>query len=326
LFRHRSVHGRRIGRRRASRDPEVFLTPEDLAQAREFLIRLLPLNRPYFDAALRAIRRVVEATYLVSDDPTMAYTMFVAALESLSQLVEFPDDHDWSRYDSKKAKIIDAALDGLTDEQADPIRDAVLTIDQLSLRRRFTAFTLDHVRPSFYREEAVNARQPIRAVDLPKALDFAYQLRSKNVHALQTLAPELWVVADRAETLPVNKIRALGLEGLNRLTRHVIRTFVDRAPTHLDESFQYRDHLPNIVRMRFAPEMWIGRPDAMSRDTRTGGSSSGADLRKPSGYVHGIRRSAREDSTTSDVRYPSRMIVLSPVTGAFHPAGPAVRV
>ncbi len=130
---------------------------------------------------MRAIRTVVDATYLVSDDPMMVYTMFVAALESLSQLVEFPDDHDWSRYDSKKAKIIDAALDGLTDEQADPIRDAVLTIDQLSVGRRFTAFTLDHVRPSFYREEAVNARQPIRAVDLPKAV--ALNNSSPNVHS-----------------------------------------------------------------------------------------------------------------------------------------------
>lgn len=248
-------------------DPDVYLPAEAFDDAREFMAQLLKLNRRSFEAAMRAIRRVIDATYLVNDDPTMAYTLFVAALESLSQLVAVTKEHHWTQYPSEKAKIIDESLDGLGEADANRIRQAVLAVDQLSLQRQFISFTRGHVQASFYREEAKNAITPIRATDLPKALDFAYQLRSKNVHALQTLAPELYLVVDHAETLGLNNIRALGLEGLNRLTRHVIRTFVQQAPTDLDTTFNFRAHLPGQVRVRLAPEMWIGHPDATTRDS-----------------------------------------------------------
>jgi hypothetical protein len=263
----------RVGHRRASNtltrtfDPQVVLAEADIERARTFITRLLALDRTHFEAALRAVRRVVDATYLVGDDPTMAYTMFVAALESLSGYENWPDDHDWDRYDPTKAAIINAAVEKLTEKEAERVRDAVLEIDQLSLRRHFTAFVQNNIQPSFYRTEAVGAEFPIRSVDLPKALDFAYQLRSKNVHVLHTLAPELWAVVDRAETIASDGIRALGLQGLNRLSRHVISTFVDRAPARVDDTFDYREHLPGIVRMRLAPQLWIWHPDNMARGT-----------------------------------------------------------
>jgi hypothetical protein len=84
-----------------------------------------------------------------------------------------------------------------------------------------TAFA--HVGPSFYRAEAADAVRPIRAVDLLRALDIAYQFRSRNVHTLQTLDPELWQATMRAETLPYEGVTALSLQGLNRLSRHVVR-------------------------------------------------------------------------------------------------------
>ena len=246
-------------------DPQVMLSSKDFSQAAEFMDELLALERRYFEAALRAIHRVIDATLLVSDDPTTSYTMFVATLESLAQLTESPDDHDWTRYDDHKRRVVEESTQDLTAEQAAKVHDAVLSIDQLSLRRRFIAFTLSHIRPSFYRSEAASARQPVRSTDLQKALDFAYKIRSRNVHALEQLAPELYVVADRAETLTVDQTRALGLEALNRLCRHVIRTFVSRAPTTLDTTFVYRDHLPGVVHMRLDPAMWIGVPEGMTR-------------------------------------------------------------
>lgn len=243
-------------------DPQVYLLPGDLDEAREFCTKLLALSRKNFEAAMRAIRRVVDATYRVSDDPSLAYTLFIAALESLAQLVTSPDNtRNWETYDGRKRKIIDAAVADLRFEQAAKVRDAILATDQLSLARRFRAFTIDNIDPSFYRLEAESAQRPIRAHDLPNALDVAYRFRSRNVHALEVLAPELWAVSDRADTIKFEGRPLFSLEGLNRLSRHVIKVFVERSPTDLDPDFNYREHLPGVVRMELAPQYWIGNAD-----------------------------------------------------------------
>lgn len=132
------------------------------------------------------------------------------------------------------------------------------------LARRFRAFVLDHVRPEFYRAEAAAASRPIRGQDLPNALTVAYKLRSRNVHELRVLEPELWVIADREDTIRFDDRWVLGLEGLNRLCRHVIKTFVERAPTEIDRDFDYRQHLPGIVRVSLAPQLWIGASEGFT--------------------------------------------------------------
>lgn len=246
-------------------DPAVFIPPDAFDDVRAFMARLLALRRAAFDTAIRAIRRIVDASMLVADDPTSAYTQYVAALESLTPVATYPEPQaDWDKYDGTKRKIIEAALTDLPAEQANRVRTAVLQVDQLSLRARFAACTLAHVTPSFHREDAVDALRPIRAVDLPRALDIAYQFRSRNVHTLQTLAPELWNATMRADTLPFDGVPALSLQGLKRLARHVVREFVSRAPTGVDEDFDYRAHLPGRLTLPLAPQYWIHYADGLT--------------------------------------------------------------
>lgn len=56
----------------------------------------------------------------------------------------------------------------------------------------------------------------------------------------------------------------LSLQGLNRLSRHVITNFIRRAPTELDTAFDYTQHLPGIVKVRLAPEYWIHAADGFT--------------------------------------------------------------
>lgn len=248
-------------------DPAVLLRDGDFESIGKFATSLLALRRDHFEAAMRSIRSVVDASLLVTDDPGLAYTLFVTSLESLAQLsIPAEARRAWETYDSKRRKIFDAAVDNaaLTPEQAATMREAVLEIDQLSLRRRFVDFALAHVDPSYYREEASAAVRPIRAHDLPNALDVAYRLRSRNVHLLEALAPELWAITDRADTLRWEGRPVLSLEGLNRLCRHVIARFVERGPTDLDASFDYRQHLPGIVKVPIAPQYWIGQTEGFT--------------------------------------------------------------
>ncbi len=244
-------------------DPQVLLTDDDLADVAAFGSQLLALSRPGYDKAIRAIRRVVDATLLIADDVTLAYTLYVAALESLAADTVAPPA-SWQNYDGRKRALLDPVLAVLDGEQVGAVRAAVLRADALGLAQRFQAFTIDHLEPSYYRAEAVGAQRPISAAALPRALQFAYRVRSAQVHALQQLAPEMWAIGQRSDTLPFEGQTVLSLEGLNRLCRHVIRRYVERARTGVDTSFNYRAALPGQVRMQLAPQYWIWQADGLT--------------------------------------------------------------
>ncbi|WP_311215118.1 MULTISPECIES: hypothetical protein [unclassified Arthrobacter] len=248
-------------------EPGTLLQEDQIKDLILFIERLLALNRENYELTIRAIRQVVAASTRVVDDPSLAYTMFVAALESLSSSAEAPQQ-TWDAFDGRKRRLIDTALTGLDDAAAGRIRDAVLLADKAGATRRFVAFVVDHISPSYYRDEAVDALRPMPAFSMEKALKRAYGIRSRNVHGLVELAPEAWTHTGQADSVdPAGEGLMLSLEGLNRLSRHVIREFVFRASTVQVGAFDYRRSLPNVIRMRLAPEMWINDATGLTAKT-----------------------------------------------------------
>ncbi|WP_230118308.1 hypothetical protein [Arthrobacter sp. Bi83] len=248
-------------------EPGVFLQEDDIQEVIRFVEQLVALNRSSYELAIRAIRQVVGASTRVADDPSLAYTMFVAALESLSSVTDAPRQ-TWDAFDVRKRRLIDASLTGLDYDMAGKIRAAVLEAEKAGATRRFVTFVLDHISPSYYRTEAVDALRPIPAVNMERALKRAYGIRSRNVHDLEELAPEAWTYTNQADSVdPAGKGLMLTLEGLNRLSRHVIREFVARASTVQDEAFDYRAALPNVLQLRLAPEMWINDATGLTAKT-----------------------------------------------------------
>jgi hypothetical protein len=238
-------------------DPALVVKDSELDYVRAFTARLLSLKRPCYAAAMKAIRRVIRACRRAIDDPTLAYTDLVAALESLSkdEPVSAPS---WSQLDGSKRNLIDVALQEATPELATRVRKAMIQAEHLGLRNRFTQFVLNHVSPVHFRGEAIAALRPIRRPDLERAVRLAYDIRSRNVHSLWDMPPEAWVFNDRADTVSQGDLGTmLSLEGLARLARHVIKAYVQSAPIGVDPSFNWRENLPGVVRARLAPQYWI---------------------------------------------------------------------
>ncbi len=248
-------------------DRSVLIRDDEVKDAAGFLDTLLALNRRSYERAMRAVRQVVNATRRVADDPTLSYTMLVAAMEALA-----PDDaappFPWSDLDGRKRKLIDDAVAGLKDTDIERIRSAVIEAERAGAKRRFVAFVLANLTSRYFREDALEALRPASSFELERALKFAYDIRSKNVHELEDLLPETWALGDRAETVnPRGQGQMLSLEGLNRLARHVIRGYVAHAPTEQIEEFDYRAVLPNLYRAELAPQYWIGSPEGLSKET-----------------------------------------------------------
>jgi hypothetical protein len=238
-------------------DPALTLLEPELDEFREFMSQLLALERRSYERAMRAIRRILRATRRAVDDPTIAYADLVAALESLSSGEDAPEAR-WDQTDGRKRKLIDAALEDADPALSEAVRIAVMEADRLGATNRFLQFVLRHTSPEFFRAEATEAIRPVRRPDLERALKSAYSVRSRNVHSLWDLPPEAWVLGDAADTVsPGDLGLMLSLEGLTRLARHVVRSYVATAPTGIDRNFDWRGSLPGIVKMQMAPQYWI---------------------------------------------------------------------
>lgn len=247
--------------------PRLILRSIDVEALLAFTTSLLALNRKVYEQAMRAMRRIVTASERAAEDPTLAYTDYVAALESLSVDTEVPDA-GWDRYPHEKKKILDPVLAKLTGEQAEQMRSVILEAEKAGVAARYKAFMHSHIRPSFFREEAIGVVRPVTAPTLPLLVARSYTTRSKRVHELRELRRETWLHVGGAHTVDVPGVGLiLTHEGLNRLARHVVRTFVQRGSTELDRTYRWRDHLPNVIQVRLAPELYLGQPETMTKST-----------------------------------------------------------
>lgn len=248
-------------------DNDLRVTDEQIDDARVFIGQLLALSRPQYERALRAIGRIVNAARRCVDDPTQAYTDYVASLEALSEGFD-PPRLDWERLDSRKRKILKPALQDLSPAQTADLQAAILEAERAGSKHRFVEFVRYHLTPGFYREELPPHVHPIRPTSLPRALARAYQVRSDSVHSLKELVPEAWVMSDGAHTVsPAGSDLMLTHEGLHRVCLHVVRSFVSRGPTQVDKSYNYRENLPNVVRAHLAPQYYMWRPENMTTST-----------------------------------------------------------
>ncbi|WP_127472536.1 tetratricopeptide repeat protein [Acinetobacter colistiniresistens] len=228
---------------------------------KQFLIhftrQLIGLERKNYLGVMSAINTYVTGMQRIADDFELAYTLLVASIESLAQ--DF-DGHKtiWLDYEQNKRKAIDEALSDVSDDSAERVRNAILQNEHTSLGKRFREFAIQHITPSFYREEADQAINPLTCFDLHTTLSNAYLARSKYIHNLKKLPKPLDRDTGYTETCRIENKTWLTLQGLSRLARHVIIQFVMRQPTVEREPYNYSLERSNVMQVRLAPQYWIG--------------------------------------------------------------------
>lgn len=237
-------------------DKEVPAKPEDEGAVNRFLDKIISLKRADFEAVMRSLRQYVVATHRLSDNPDLAYAVFVAALESLAQNSD-GFRPTWDDLDEPKRLKLDEALSEADEAVASRVREAMLDIEHAKLKSRFIAFTADHIRPAFFREETDAKLRCIPRSDMTKALSNAYDVRSQYIHRLRPIPRHLNMRQWEWEYVDDGTGPLLNFAGLARLVRHVVLNFVDQCQPGTDEAFNLNDALPNIVTMRLASQYWI---------------------------------------------------------------------
>jgi len=247
-------------------DHEVISKPGDEATVLGFVEQLLALERNYFEGALRAIHRYVNGTRLLLQDKNLAYATMVMSIEALAQ--EFDGYMPvWSDYEDRKRKPIDLALDGIEGVAAENVRAAILMNEHVALRKRYRDFALKNTSSAFYREETIDAVRPISRRDLGIALTQAYDVRSKYLHTL-TEIPEILSASNHyADYELFNNKPLLTFQGLARVCRNLIRTFVMRSPIADVETVDYRKSAVRAYEAQLHSTVWMGHPEAFGAAT-----------------------------------------------------------
>ena len=248
-------------------DDMVFCQPADEVQLFELVGQLISLKRKSFLAAMRAIRSYVTGLHRLADNYELAYTLLVVSIEALEQ--EFDDFQPiWQDYDQRKRLAMDQALAGADEQLATRVRETLLETEHCALSRRFREFTVDHLRPSYFRAEVRGLANPAERADLDSALRQAYNLRSRYIHELGELPKILTLpVPGDTASLPFRRDVLLTFQGLARLARHVITTFIQRQPKAAREEYDYSQERAGILQMQMAPQYWIGDITDLDRDS-----------------------------------------------------------
>ena len=249
-------------------DDHVWCQEDDAAKLIEVVGNLIDLQRKSFLAAMRAIRTYVVALHRLVDDLEVAYVLLVASIESLAQ--KFDDFRpEWNHYDNAKRRKIDNALRNADKDISQNVREVLLETEQHSLARRFREFTVEHLQPSYFREETIGIERPASRADLAGALREAYGLRSQYIHNLHELPRQLAMGTIRGETIKVERRTFLTFRGMARLARHVILEFIRQQPKVAKEPYDYRLERFGIVQMQMAPQYWIGNAENVAPTSGT---------------------------------------------------------
>jgi hypothetical protein len=239
-------------------DKDVFATQGEQQGFVEFYRHLMGLNRKVYLGVMRAIRTYVTGLHRIADDLELSYTLMVAAGESLTQ--EFDGySSNWLSVSEQKRRPIDESLKGVDVDIAERVRAAILSVEHVSLGRRFQAFIAEHVSAHYFAQSFEKYSSPPGRDDLPELLESSYKARSSYIHQLLSL-PDC-VAGSRlpAETvIPIGRRgRMFTLNGLARLVRDVIIEFTLRQSVVDREIYDYTRELSGVSVVRFASEYWI---------------------------------------------------------------------
>lgn len=248
-------------------DPQVVVSPTERDAFVDIVDDLLALERRHFLAAMRAIRTYIAALHSIPDDLGLSYTLLVSAVETLVQ--DFDGfQSSWPDVEEGKRKAVDIALLDASRDTAEAVRTAIVQVEHIAMSRRYRDFIMSKIEAPYFRTVNLATKQPITRHELPLALRQAYDLRSQYIHSARAMPDALTMPHAHGEVAEIERRPVLTMQGLARITRHVIRCFISDGPKVETEEYDYNLERAGIVSMQMAPQYWVGRPLSDAQQAR----------------------------------------------------------
>lgn len=231
----------------------------------DFMKKLIGIPRKVYLNVIKVIREYKNALLMINYNLELSYTMLVASIESLAQKFDNYETK-WEDCPKELTIALDKVLASVDYNIADKIRKVIISDSHVQLSSRYHAFVLEYLSESYYREDALNVKNPCRESQLSKALTNSYKLRSGYVHMLKEI-PKLIKIGGESEILSDNNQYYFTFPGLIRLVRHIVIEFINRQEYVEKEDVDYFNELPGFVSARLAPEYWIYKEQYLNSRT-----------------------------------------------------------
>lgn len=243
-------------------DPSIHATPDDTAGFVKFVEQVIGLPRKQYVAVISALETLAHSLEAINYQLDLAYSMLVYSLESLCQSFgEYTPV--WDDYEDNVRDKLDTLFAEVDPAVASSIKDVLLEASHLRLRRRFLSFATNYIKPSFYVEEAKGRTRPVKMSELERCLSNSYIMRSGFVHQLSPILSQLRIPQTaKGDVFVWDNEPYLTYQGLLRVVRHVIYSFIDAQPSLATEDFNWRTALPGVVEFKMAPEYWVWHPES----------------------------------------------------------------
>jgi hypothetical protein len=239
-------------------------TQQEVDYLIEFINNMIGLPRIIYNALINCIDTYNKALIALDSDIYLAYSMMVYCLESLSQRF---DNYvpSWEDYDQNQRVRLERCFDGLDSSKVQIIKDILTENAHFKLSKRFISFVTENLDEAFFTTYAHKRKRALQKSELDQALLNAYKIRSKYVHALEPIMPQLTIpsISKDSDVYEFIHDTFLTLSGLQRIVRKAVKNFVEKQIKVSTEELNWQNELPDILHMEQAPQYWIWKHEGL---------------------------------------------------------------
>lgn len=242
----------------------IHITSDKFSGFNEFINNLILLPNKKYMKVISSIKQIKHAIITINYNLELAYTMFVASIESLATKFDgYNTVWEDCFIKSNRRKALDNILDTIDSSNSEKIKNIIIEDTHAKLGMRYRMFILKYISDEYYEEEVGEEIVKCKESLLEKAIKNSYQLRSSYIHALENM-PEIIKHSRNSEICDTEQGYFFTFNGISRITKFVIKKFIYAEEKVEKEDINYFDELPGSIRVSLASQYWIWKAEDYS--------------------------------------------------------------
>lgn len=235
---------------------------DEIVEYNNWIKKLMELDNKKYNSIRRSIIQFYNSILLINISSELAYTSFVAIIESLTQK---EDEYTsiWDDYYKPCKENLDNILLEVDGEISEKIKDTLIKYSHNKLANRYLNFSLNMIDNNYFTEDAIGISNPCKSRELRDAIKNSYDLRSRYIHELEHFPEEFqWTYG--LEVIGFFNNYYFTLSGMVRFVRYIIIKFITSNHSYDDKKIEILDDEPGVF---LVPVMEYVHPSAWIHDS-----------------------------------------------------------
>lgn len=235
---------------------------DEIIRFNNWIKKLMELDNKKYNSINRSIIQFYNSILLINNSSELAYTSFVAIIESLTQK-EDEYNSTWDDYYKPCKERLDDIFLEVDSNISDKIKNTLIKYSHNKLANRYLNFCLNMIDNDYFTEDAIGVNNPCKAREVRVAIINSYDLRSRYIHELEHFPKEFqWTY--ELETIGLFNNYYFTLSGMVRFVRYIIIKFIISKSYDNDKEEVVVDEEPGVF---YVPMIECVHPNAWIHDS-----------------------------------------------------------